>query len=66
MIHVFRGSDAAASLKPVEMYGESPEQHRLPRQRCRGLIEAVADRCPIRGDAQVFRGSDAAASLKRP
>ena len=38
----------------------------LPRQRCRGLIEATTPRTRAARSIGIFRGSDAAASLKRP
>jgi len=61
---VFRGSIAAATLKPR---GRSRLLHafrRLPRLHRRGHIEAIGSGDFIHADGQVFRGSIAAATLK--
>src|SRR5260370_983143 len=60
----FRGSDAAASLKRDSLDLTLPAYGRLPRQRCRGLIEAAKLSSLATEGVPVFRGSDAAASLK--
>ena len=60
----FRGSDAAAPLKPVWRAATIASAYIFPRQRCRGPIEArLRLRCS--GCKADFRGSDAAAPLKR-
>ena len=50
---------AAACLVTVAQYNT-----RLPRQQCRGLIEALIFRGWVRLNRRAFRGSNAAASLK--
>jgi len=61
---VFRGIDAAASLKPASHAAKAPPLLCLPRHRCRGLIEARGGQTLAGNAYAVFRGIDAAASLK--
>src|SRR6266446_3784907 len=58
---VFRGIDAAASLKLYEAAHFLDEWHRLPRPRCRGLIEADSRRKAVATTAE-----SSAASMPRP
>jgi len=60
----FRGSDAAASLKLRRRLRGGDVAPGFPRQRCRGLIEAISGAGEFSMNGTDFRGSDAAASLK--
>ena len=60
----FRGSNAAASLKPPRRTGTRSRLRCLPRQQCRGLIEATLVPTATSRALAAFRGSNAAASLK--
>ena len=61
----FRGSNAAASLKRLVARLRRRAVRGLPRQQCRGLIEAFGRLLAPTMMQPAFRGSNAAASLKQ-
>ncbi len=65
-LRVFRGINAAASLKHDWPFGLRRSERGLPRHQRRGLIEAVGTSTGVSLPCLVFRGINAAASLKLP